>query len=103
VTSDRRYSGLLDVPTIAESGVPGYQASSWNAVAAPAKTPKAVIDLLNREVNAAVSAPDVRKRLGELGVEAGRNARGSAQPARVCNRQVERRHRARGNPEAVAE
>jgi tripartite-type tricarboxylate transporter receptor subunit TctC len=70
VTSDRRYSGLLDVPTIAESGVPGYQASSWNAVAAPAKTPKAVIDLLNREVNAAVSAPDVRKRLGELGVEA---------------------------------
>jgi tripartite-type tricarboxylate transporter receptor subunit TctC len=70
VTSDKRYAGLPDVPTVSESGVPGYQASSWNAVAAPAKTPKAVIERLNREVNAAVKAPEVRKRLGELGVEA---------------------------------
>jgi tripartite-type tricarboxylate transporter receptor subunit TctC len=70
VTSDKRYSGLPEVPTVSESGVPGYQASSWNAVAAPAKTPKAVIERLNREVNAAVSAPEVHKRLGELGVEA---------------------------------
>jgi tripartite-type tricarboxylate transporter receptor subunit TctC len=70
VTSDRRYSGFPDVPTIAESGVPGYQASSWNAVAAPAKTPKAVIEKLNLEVNAAVVAPEVRKRLNELGVNA---------------------------------
>jgi tripartite-type tricarboxylate transporter receptor subunit TctC len=50
--------------------VPGYQASSWNGVAAPARTPKAVIDRLNREVNAAVAAPEVRKRLLDLGVEA---------------------------------
>jgi len=70
VTSDRRYPGFPDVPTIAESGVPGYQASSWNAVAAPAKTPKAVIEKLNQEVNAAVAAPEVRKRLDELGVDA---------------------------------
>ena len=70
MTSDKRYPGLPDVPTVAESGVPGYQASSWNAVAAPAKTPKAVIERLNREVDAAVKAPDVRKRLSELGVEA---------------------------------
>jgi len=70
VTSDKRYPGLPDVPTIAESGVPGYQASSWNAVAVPAKTPKPVIERLNREINAAVAAPEVRKRLGELGVEA---------------------------------
>src|SRR5882672_8406255 len=51
VTSDRRFSGLPEVPTIAESGVPGYQASSWNAVAAPAKTPKPVLERLNRETN----------------------------------------------------
>jgi len=70
VTSERRYPGLPDVPTVAESGVPGYQASSWNGVAAPARTPKAVIDRLNREVNAAVAAPEVRKRLQELGVDA---------------------------------
>src|SRR6266849_8461407 len=44
VTSDKRFSGLPEVPTIAESGVPGYQASSWNGIAAPARTPKAVID-----------------------------------------------------------
>ncbi len=70
VTSDKRFPGLPDVPTVAESGVPGYQASSWNGVAAPAKTPKVVIERLNREVNAAVAAPEVRKRLQELGVEA---------------------------------
>jgi tripartite-type tricarboxylate transporter receptor subunit TctC len=49
--------------------VPGYEATSWNAVAAPAKTPKAVIDRLNREVNAAIALPDVRQRLIGLGVE----------------------------------
>ena len=70
VTSNKRFSGLPEVPTVAESGVPGYQASSWNAVAAPAKTPKPVLERLNREVNAAVAAPEVRKRLGELGVDA---------------------------------
>jgi tripartite-type tricarboxylate transporter receptor subunit TctC len=70
VTSEKRFSGLPEVPTIAESGVPGYQASSWNAVAAPAKTPKPVLERLNREINAAVAAPEVRKRLGELGVDA---------------------------------
>ena len=47
-----------------------YQAASWNGVAAPARTPKAVIDRLNREVNAATGAPEVRKRLQDLGVEA---------------------------------
>jgi tripartite-type tricarboxylate transporter receptor subunit TctC len=70
VTSDKRFAGLPGVPTVAESGVPGYQASSWNGVAAPAKTPKAVIDRLNREVNTALAAPEVRSRLQELGVEA---------------------------------
>jgi tripartite-type tricarboxylate transporter receptor subunit TctC len=67
-TAPRRFPGLPDVPTIAESGVAGYQATSWNALAAPAKTPRAVIDRLNREVNTAVAAPDVQKRLQELGV-----------------------------------
>ncbi len=70
VSSERRYPGLADVPTVAESGVPGYQASSWNGVAAPAKTPRAVLDRLNREINAAVAAPEVRQRLQELGVDA---------------------------------
>ena len=70
ITSSRRLRGLPNVPTVAEAGVPGYQASSWNGVAAPARTPKAVIDKLNREINAAVSSQDVRQRLEQLGVDA---------------------------------
>jgi tripartite-type tricarboxylate transporter receptor subunit TctC len=70
ITSSKRFVGLPNVPTVAEAGVPGYQASSWNGVAAPARTPKAVVDKLNREIHAAVTSPDVKQRLQELGVDA---------------------------------
>lgn len=70
VTSDRRSTSLPDVPTLAEAGLPGYESSAWNGVAVPAKTPKAVIDRLNREINAIVSMLDVKQRLQELGVDA---------------------------------
>jgi tripartite-type tricarboxylate transporter receptor subunit TctC len=70
VTTERRYSGLPDVPTLAESGYPGYEASAWNGLAAPVKTPKAVILRLNREVNAALALPELRQRLHEYGIEA---------------------------------
>ena len=70
VTSKRRFSGLPDVPTVAESGVAGYEASAWNGIAAPAKTPRPIVERLNKEVNAALAAPEVRQRLHGLGVEA---------------------------------
>ena len=70
VTFDRRFTELPDVPTLAEAGVPGYEASAWNGVAAPLKTPKTVIDRLNREINAAVVDPAVKQRLQDLGVDA---------------------------------
>ncbi len=70
VTSEKRFPGLPEVPTVAESGLRGYAATSWNGVAAPARTPKVLIDRLNREVNAATGSPEVRKRLQDLGVEA---------------------------------
>ncbi len=70
ITSTRRFAALPDVPTVAEAGVPGYQASSWNGVAAPARTPKAVIDKLNREIRAALASSDVKQRLQDLGVDA---------------------------------
>lgn len=70
VTSSHRFSGLPDVPTIAESGVPGYDASAWNGIAAPAKTPRAIVERLSKEVNAAVASPEVKQRLHGLGVEA---------------------------------
>jgi tripartite-type tricarboxylate transporter receptor subunit TctC len=70
VASTKRFAGLPNVPTIESGGVPGYQASSWNGLAAPAKTPRAIIDRINKEANAALAAPDVKQRLEELGVEA---------------------------------
>jgi tripartite-type tricarboxylate transporter receptor subunit TctC len=70
VTSDRRSPLLPDVPTVAESGVPGYQASSWNAIAAPARTPQAIVDRLNQAIAAALAAPDVKSRLEAAGVSA---------------------------------
>jgi tripartite-type tricarboxylate transporter receptor subunit TctC len=68
ITSERRFPGLPDVPTVAESGVTGYQASSWNAIAVPAKTPRPIIDRLSKEINVALSAPEVKSRLLDLGV-----------------------------------
>jgi tripartite-type tricarboxylate transporter receptor subunit TctC len=77
VTSDSRSASLPGVPTLAEAGLPGYEASAWNGVAVPAKTPKAVIARLNREINAIVALPEVKQRLQELGVD----ARGSTSQA----------------------
>jgi tripartite-type tricarboxylate transporter receptor subunit TctC len=70
VTFDRRFAGLPEVPTLAEAGVPGYEASAWNGVAAPARTPRPVIERLNKEIGAAVAAPELKQRLQDLGVEA---------------------------------
>lgn len=70
VTSSKRFAGLPNVPTVAESGLPTYQATSWNALAAPAATPRPIIDRLNKEINAAVNSPDVKARLLGLGIAA---------------------------------
>ena len=70
VTGARRSATLPDVPTAVESGLPGLVAASWNALAAPARTPRAVINRLNKDITAAVNHPDVKKKLHELHVEA---------------------------------
>jgi len=70
LTSSKRFPGLPDVPTAMEAGVGGYDVASWNAMAAPAKTPRPIIDRLQKELAKALSAPDVLKRFEELGVEA---------------------------------
>lgn len=70
VTGDKRAAVLPDVPTAKESGLPGFVASSWNALAAPAKTPKDVIARLNKEVAAVLNNPDIKKKLHDLNVEA---------------------------------
>lgn len=70
VTAGKRFPGLPDVPTAIEAGVAGYDVASWNAMAAPAKTPRAVIDRVNQELRKAIAAPEVQKRFAELGVDA---------------------------------
>lgn len=69
VTTEKRLASLPEVPTVSESGVPGYDVTSWNALAAPAKTPRPVIERLNRAVAKAIASPDVRERFAQLGVE----------------------------------
>ncbi|MES2941004.1 MAG: tripartite tricarboxylate transporter substrate binding protein [Pseudomonadota bacterium] len=68
VMGTRRAAALPEVPTVAQSGVPGFDVSSWNALAAPARTPPAVIALLNREVNKAIEDAALRKQLDALNV-----------------------------------
>ncbi len=70
VMGPSRASQLPDVPTLAQSGLKDFDVSSWNALTAPAKTPKDVLARLGRAVQEAVNAPDVKKKLYELNVEA---------------------------------
>jgi len=69
VMGDKRSPALPDVPTVAESGAPGFNVASWNAFAAPAGTPPAVIARLNKETNDALKSPEVKERLAKLGVQ----------------------------------
>lgn len=70
VAGARRSATLPDVPTIAESGLPGFEASTWYPILAPAGTPKVVVDTLNRNFVAALKAPEITKRLDDMAVEA---------------------------------
>jgi len=70
VTSGTRFGGLPGVPTVAEAGIPGCAADGWNGIAAPAKTPRALIERLNREINAVLAVPDVQARFLDLGIVA---------------------------------
>jgi len=67
---ERRSPLTPDTPTVVESGWPGYVVTSWNGVAAPAGTPREIIDKLNLEIDAVLSLPEVRDRFRQLGMEA---------------------------------
>lgn len=68
VTSDQRFQALPEVPTMIQAGVADYDVASWNALAAPARTPPAVIERLNAAANEALKTPAVRDKLLALGV-----------------------------------
>jgi tripartite-type tricarboxylate transporter receptor subunit TctC len=69
VTTAKRSRSMPDVPTIAEAGVPGFEASTWHGVLVPAGTPVAIVDRLNAEINRMLQQADVRDRLAALGAE----------------------------------
>ncbi|WP_087864879.1 Bug family tripartite tricarboxylate transporter substrate binding protein [Comamonas thiooxydans] len=88
VTGEKRSPLLPNVPTAQESGVKGFVASSWNALAAPSKTPAPVIARLNKEINAAVNNPEVAKKLRELNVQA--QASTPEQTAKLLQSEIKR-------------
>lgn len=68
VTTPRRLATITEVPTIAEAGVPGFAAYGWNVILAPRDTPRDVVALLNRQINAVIASRDVKERFDELGL-----------------------------------
>ncbi len=73
VTTTKRWPGAPDIPTVAESGVPGYEVSGWFGLLAPAGTPRQAIDTVYRAVSAQLRQPEVQKQMLELGAEPGGN------------------------------
>jgi tripartite-type tricarboxylate transporter receptor subunit TctC len=69
VTSAKRATGLPDIPTIAEGGLPGYDASAWYGVLAPAGTPSPIVAKLQSEIHVAMRAPDIVDKLSAQGLE----------------------------------
>jgi tripartite-type tricarboxylate transporter receptor subunit TctC len=69
VGTPRRSASLPDIPTVAESGYPGFDASLWLAIMAPAGTPQAILDRLQKEIGALVAAPETRDALDKAGAE----------------------------------
>ena len=70
VTGSKRESTVPDVPTVAESGLPGYEFEIWFSLFAPSGTPKAIITRLNQEIVKALAMPDMREKLAQTGVDA---------------------------------
>jgi tripartite-type tricarboxylate transporter receptor subunit TctC len=69
VTSGTRSGSLPDIPTVAEAGYPGFEASGWLGILFPAKTPGAIVDRVHRETVAVLRMPEVRKQLEDVGLD----------------------------------
>ena len=68
ISSPQRWPALSQIPTVAESGVPGFEASTWYGALAPVGTPQAIVNKLHTDMVAAITAPDIRKHLVDLGI-----------------------------------
>lgn len=68
ISTAQRFVGEPDIPTIAESGLPGFDGNAWQMLIAPSKTPKDIVALLNREINAIVKSPEVSNTVVKYGL-----------------------------------
>ena len=74
VTSLKRFAPIANIPTVAESGVPGlaqFEAIAWNGLLAPAATPKEIVIRLNREIDEVLASPGLKRKLFDAGIDAG--------------------------------
>lgn len=69
VASDKRIAALPDLPTVAESGVPGFEAWAWQAIAVPTGTPREIVAKLNAEYRRAIGMPELRQKLIDAGID----------------------------------
>ncbi|MBM3358017.1 MAG: tripartite tricarboxylate transporter substrate binding protein [Betaproteobacteria bacterium] len=76
VTGNKRAEALADVPTVAETGLKGYEATNWYGMVTPANTPQAIIERLNKATVAVLAMPDVRKALLDNGIDAASSSPG---------------------------
>ena len=88
LSADKRRPLLPGIPTVTESGVSGYEVTSWNGFVVPAKTPDAIVARLNAEIAKAIAHPDLAKRFGELGIDPKPSS--PAQMQKVYDEDVER-------------
>ena len=71
VSGATRSRGFPDLPTVAEAGVPGYEAPTWTGVIAPAGVPRPIVDKLNAAINRAIRSPTFQERFAQIGDEPG--------------------------------
>ncbi len=90
VTGDRRFPSFPDTPTLAESGVPGYDLTTWNVLLGPPGMPGPVVEALNRALNASLAEPELRQKLLNAGVEAWQQSNTPADARAFMVREVEK-------------
>ena len=69
ITGSRRAPGAPDIPTLAEAGLPGYEAYGWHGIFAPARTPPQLVAFLHKEISAILAEPELREKFGKAGAE----------------------------------
>jgi tripartite-type tricarboxylate transporter receptor subunit TctC len=68
ISTSKRFESAPEIPTLAETGIPGFDGDSWQMLVAPAKTPKEIVDKLNVAINEIMTSPEIRQQMIKLGM-----------------------------------